>query len=138
MIKDDRVAVESKIESGNNWLNMVKSNWSEGDVIVCSAEQQLGFTQKPLSQILESNFNATVYVLAGIQQQENRQYSNWILNTIMWAGSIGIIFGFCWLQSKITQLSKDWAYSALLYISLFIEVGMLWMWNSLFNSDTGK
>ncbi|MBI5824378.1 MAG: hypothetical protein HZB18_10150 [Chloroflexi bacterium] len=132
MVGGDTISIESKIEIGNDWLSVVKSEWREGDVIVCFAEQRTGLARRPLSQILESNLNATVYVLASLHQQEERPRSSWLFNAMAWAGSIGIILGFFWLQSKLIQFPKDWAYSALLYISLFAEAGSIWAWNSLF------
>ena len=137
MVGDENIPVESKIEIGNDWLNAVKSEWHEGDVIVCYAEHRSGLTRRPLSQILESNLNATVYVLGGFHQEVHMRAS-WIFNTLAWAGSIAIILGFFWLQSKLGQFSTDWAYSTLLYISLIAEAGSIWAWNSLFEKHIGK
>jgi hypothetical protein len=106
-------------------------------MIVCFTEQRSGLTRRPLSQILESNLNATVYVLGGFHQEVHMRAS-WMFNAMAWAGSIGIILGFFWLQSKLAQFSTDWAYTALLYISLFVEAGSIWAWNNLFERDTGK
>ena len=137
MVGDENIPVESKIEIGNDWLNAVKSEWHEGDVIVCYAEHRSGLTRRPLSQILESNLNATVYVLGGFHQDVH-MHASWIFNTLAWAGSIAIILGFFWLQSKLGQFSTDWAYSTLLYISLIAEAGSIWAWNSLFEKHIGK
>jgi hypothetical protein len=123
---------------GTNWLNAVKSEWRDGDVIVCFAEQRAGFTRRPLSQILESNLNATIYLLNGFFQPEDRLRPNWMFNGMAWAGSLLIIFGFTWLQIQLTQSPQDLAYRALLYISLMIESGSIWMWNNLFEKHTGK
>jgi hypothetical protein len=131
MVEDGNISVESKIEIGNDWLSVVKSEWSEGDVIVCFTEQRSGIVRRPLSQILESNLNATVYVLASIHQQKERPHS-WMFNAMTWAGSIGIILGFFWMQSKLLQSPTDWAHTTLLYISIFAEAGSIWAWNSLF------
>jgi hypothetical protein len=123
-------AVESKIESGNNWLDFVKSYWNTGDVILCFAEHRTGFGNRPLSQILESNLNATIYVIPDLQLQRPR--SNWISSAMGWAGSIAIIALFFWGQVKLTHMPQDWAYTVLLYLSLLVEVGSIWTWNSLF------
>ena len=138
MVGSGNISVESKIEIGNDWLSVVMSEFHEGDVIVCFAEQRPGFARKPLNQILESNLNATIYMLAGFHQQEDRLRFNWMFNAMAWAGSIGIILGFFWLQSKLTQFPADWAHTILLYISLFVEVGLIWVWNNLIDKYTGK
>ncbi len=137
LVGDGNIFVESKIEIGNDWLNAVKSEWHEGDVIVCVAEQRSGLACRPLSQILESNLNATVYILGGFRQERPKHFS-WLFKAMAWAGSIGIMIGFFFLQSKLGQFPTNWAYSTLLYISLFVEVGSIWAWNSLFEKHIGK
>jgi len=131
MVGDGNLSIESKIEFGRNWLDMVKSNWRAGDVVACFADQHTGFARRPLSQILESNLKTTVYVLSGVYQPEP-SHSNWLLQVMLWAGSMGIIAGFFWAQVKLTELPQDWAHTSLLYLSLFAEVGLIWAWNSLF------
>jgi len=132
MVKDEHISVESKIELGSNWLNVVKAEWQEGDVIACFAEQRMGFPGRPLNQILESNLNATVYVLTSLSQQEKRPPSAWISDAKAWAGSLVIILGFLGLQLKLTQFPHDWTHTFLLYASIFAEAGTIWFWNSLF------
>jgi len=124
------VGGESKIEFGGDWLNLVNSHWREGDVIVCFEGQQAGLVKRPLSQILESNLNAAVYVLP--ETQAARPRPNWIFSALGWAGSIAIVALFFWGQSKLIHTQDDWAHTTLLYFSLFIEAGSLWVWNSLF------
>lgn len=131
LVRDDRIHVESKIEFGANWLKAVKSNLRKGDVIACFEEQQTGFARRPLSQILESNLNATIYVFSGLQYPGGL-HSGWPINAMAWAGSIAILAGFFWMQVKITQLPGDWVHSTLIYLSIPIEVGLIWGWNTLF------
>lgn len=131
LVADQRISAEAKVEIGTNWVTAVKTNLQEGDLIVCFAEQRAGLFHRPLSQILESNLNTTVYVLSGFQPPE-RPRSNWSVSLMMWAGFIGIIAFFFWAQVKLTQLPDDWAHTLLLYLSLFAEVGLIGVWNSLF------
>ena len=132
MVEDKNIPVESKVEIGNNWLNVVKPVWHEGDVIICFAGQRSGFAHKPLNQILVSNLNAMVYVFDSPHQQEKRLHSTWILDAMAWAGSLGIILGFFWLQSILIHSPADWTHTLLFYISLFVEAGLIWAWNSIF------
>jgi len=122
------VGGESKIEFGGDWLTFVKSNWREGDVIVCLGGRQAGFAKRPLSQILESNLGAVVYAFP--ETQTARPHPNWISSALGWAGSIAIVALFFWGQAKLAA-SQDWAHTTLLYLSLFIETGALWVWSSL-------
>ncbi len=124
------VGGESKIEFGGDWLDFVKSNWREGDVIACFAEHRAGFAQRPLSRILESNLNATIYMLSDLQLEHLRP--NRISSAIGWAGSIAIIALFFFGQAKLVHMQQDWAHTALLYLSIFAEMGSIWAWNSLF------
>ena len=47
--------------------------------------------------------------------------------------SLAIIAAFFWLQVKLTEMSQDWGHTWFIYISIFIEVGLIWMWNSMFS-----
>jgi hypothetical protein len=129
LVADGNGAIECKVEVGRNWLNVVRSNLREGDVIACFAEHRTGLIKKPLYQILKANFNATVYVLSGLYQPALSS-PDWLSRVIAWAGSIGTILGFFWMQVKIDQLPKDWAHTALLCLSVVIEIGLIFWWNS--------
>lgn len=132
LMGDDRVPTEVRVEYGTDWVKAIKSNWQAGDVIVCFSEQRVGLLQRPLSQILESDLNAAVYVLSGFHPREH-SISNWISQTMSWSGSIGIILGFFWLQIRMGQFAKDWLYSALLIVSIPLEGWLILAWNNLFN-----
>jgi hypothetical protein len=131
LVGDGNVPVESKIEFGSTWLNAVKSNWREGDVLVCFTEQRAGMRSRTLSQLLESNFAATIYVLDDLSQPDRAQ-SNWKSSVMAWMGSIGIILGFLWLQVKIYPSSSNWMGTVLLLLSIPVEIWLVWIWNSLF------
>jgi hypothetical protein len=130
MVGGGSVTVESNIEFGNNWLDFVKSQWRKGDVVACFADHRAGLANRPLSQLLESSLNTTVYVLPEFQLE--RPHSGWLSTFAGWAGSLAIIALFFWGQARITQMSQDWAHTALLYLSVFVEVGLVWLWSSLF------
>jgi hypothetical protein len=131
LIRDTKVFVEPKVEIGNNWLNAVKHNYQEGDMIVCLEEQPIGIRRRPLSQILESTFKAPIYVLSQTKSPESQ--FNMLSQLIAWSGFIGIIAGFFILQVKITQLPQDWFQTLLFILLLFPEFGLIWAWNSLFS-----
>lgn len=131
MVANGSGSVGSKIDFGKNWLNFVKSNWREGDEIVCLAGHRTGLMNKELSQTLQDNLNATVYVLPGLFLPGS-SLPNWLPSAIMWIGSIGLLALFFWLDVKIAQMPQDWAHTTLLYLSLILEVGLIWVWNNLF------
>jgi hypothetical protein len=130
MVQDDKVSTEARVEIGTSWVDVVRRNYQMGDTIICFAEQRAGLLHRPLSQILQSNIKAPVYILSGLYPQKSK--SNWLSQVIVWLGSIGIIIGFCILQVKIDQLPKDWFQSALLLFSIIPELWLIWVWNSRF------
>jgi len=130
-IQDTKVSTEIRIEFGNDWIEKVKTVWRPGDALVCFAEQQAGLRHRPLSQVLNSTFEAPVYILSGLHPPPRGSRSGFLSQLVSWAGSIGIILGFFWIQVKIDQLPKDWAHTTLLCLSVLVEIGLIWLWNSL-------
>lgn len=130
LISDTKVSVETKVEIGTNWVELVKRNYQPGDMIVCMADQPAGIGRRPLSQILESNLRIPVYVLSTLHPPKPR--STWLSQVIAWSGFLGIVLGFFLLQAKIVQLPKDWSQTALLILLLIPEFWLIWVWNNLF------
>lgn len=130
LIRDTKVFVDTKVEIGNNWLNAVKHNYQDGDMIVCLAEQPIGIRHRSLSQVLETNFKVPVYILSDIRSSKSQ--SNVFSQVIAWSGFIGIIAGSFIVQSKITQLPDDSFRTVLSILLLIPELWLLWVWNSLF------
>jgi len=124
------VPVESHIEFGRDWLEVVRHNWQAGDVIACFAGQPSGQGHLPLSQVLTTEMNVTVHVLDGLYV-DAAPHSKWPSMLMFWTGALGVLAAFFWLQVRL--LSVDWAHTTLLYASILAEVGVLWGWNSLFN-----
>ena len=131
LLQDARVCAESKLEIATNWVEVVKSNYRDGDTIVCFAEHRTGLLHRPLSQILQSNLPGPIYILSGLSPQYSSQ-SNWRSQTLAWTGSFGIIIGFFILQIQITSLLQDWIQTTLLILSVIAEAWLIWVWNSLF------
>src|SRR5689334_9459118 len=71
LIRDGRVCVEAKVEIGTSWVDVVKNNYQPGDMIVCFAEQNIGLFHRPLSQILQANMKAPIYILSGLAPQNS-------------------------------------------------------------------
>jgi hypothetical protein len=132
LIQDGSICAEAKVEIGTNWVDVVKRNYQAGDMIVCFAGQRAGILRKPLSQVLEANLEAPIYLLSGAHPQ-NPSTSTWLSQVMVWAGSIGIIVGSAFLQIRITSLQQDWAQTTLMILSVLGEIWLIWSWNSLFN-----
>ena len=130
MVKDDRISTEADIIFGKDWVSAVRKHFRSGDTVVCFAEQYAGSSRKPLSEVLQSDLGASVYILSGLYPRHDSR-SNWLAQIAVWTGSIAIILGFSLLQIKI-DFAKDSAHAVLLLLSLPAEIWILWAWNSLF------
>lgn len=131
LIRDARVYVETRVEVGTDWLTAVKHSYQKGDMIVCIADQSVGFRRRLLSQLLESTFQAPIYILSDTKGR--RLESSPLSQLISWSGFLGIIIGFFFLQVKITQLPDDWFQTLLSILTLIPEIGLVLLWNSLFS-----
>jgi hypothetical protein len=130
LLQDGKVSAEVKVDVGTNWLLFAKRFYQAGDMIVCFAEQRAGLLHRPLSQILQSDLNAPVYILSGLYPQ-NLPRSNRLSQILAWTGSLGIIVGSFLLQIKITAIPQGWAQTTLLIGSVIGEVWLIWVWNKL-------
>jgi hypothetical protein len=130
LLRDVKIATEARVEIGMNWLDAVKTNYETGDMIVCFPEQRAGLWRRPLSQILESNFKAIVYILSDPTPPTSKP--NRLSQILAWLGCIGIVIGFGILQSTVAQLPEGWVQSALLILSIIPEFLLIWLWNGLF------
>lgn len=130
LIRDADVYVEIVLEQGTDWVEAVRHNYQRGDSIVCISERSIGLRQKPLSQILKSNFDAPVYILSKghLQEAQTKVYSP----VVAWSGLIAIILGFFFLQIKVTQLTNSGFQTFLLLLLLLPEIRIIQVWNSIF------
>jgi len=130
LLQDDRIFSEVKVDIGTNWINVVKTHYEAGDVIVCFAEQRTGLLRRPLRQVLESNFKATMYILSSFTPQKPK--SNMLSQVSAWLGFIGIIAGFGILQTNVVGLPEGPFQNGLLLLSIVPEFWLIWVWGGWF------
>jgi hypothetical protein len=130
LIRDARVYVEVTVVRGSDWVQAVRPLYHTGDMIVCLTDQSTGLRRKPLSQILEANFHAPIYLLA--ESPVQKQKSKLASQIIAWSGLIGIVGGFFILQVDITRMPRDGFQTLLLILLLVPEIWLVQFWNSLF------
>jgi len=133
LLQDGKTTAKAQVDIGTSWLNAVKANYETGDVIVCFAEQRTGLLQRPLSQILESNFKSTVYILSDLALQQPKPGR--LAQLGAWLGSIGIIIAFGILQAKIVQYPEGWLQNILIILSVIPEFWLIWLWGGRFNTS---
>jgi hypothetical protein len=100
-------------------------------VIACYAGQRVGLMQKPLHEILRLQWDATIYVLSADEPIKNSK-PKFISQVAFWLGALAIVGSFLWLEVNMVQLPQDWAHNFLFYLCVFVEIGILWSWNSFF------
>ncbi len=130
LIRDARIYVEITVERGSDWVQAVRHLYHAGDIIVCLTDRFTGLRRKPLSQILESNFSTTIYILSEtpMQKQKSRLFSQ----IIAWSGLIAIVGGFFIVQVDITRMPQNGFQTLLLVLLLVPEIWLVQFWNSLF------
>lgn len=133
MISDAQIIADIQIDHGNDWVKQVKSIYRSGDVIACYAGQRVGLMQKPLHEVLRLQWDATIYVLSADRPIKSSK-PKLLSQVAFWLGALAIVGGFLWLEVQLAQLPQDWAHSLLLYLCVFVEMGLLLLWNSMFTS----
>ena len=126
LTRDDRISVETRLEFGRNWLRSLKPISKTGDVVICFAEQQIGLWRKPLSEALEKT-GVPVWTLSGSYPMKNTFSLRPFASILFWGFSIVVLTFFFWLQAQTLRLTVEWAKNTLLYLSVFGEVGLLWL-----------
>lgn len=131
IIKDPNISTEIMIEYGNDWVKPVTKIWQAGDILACYSGHKVGLMRRPLDQVLSSNLKASIYILSDYRPASNPR-STFISRAIPWLGSLAILVGFLWAEVKVVQLPQDWAHTALIYVCIFVEAALIYVWNSLF------
>ena len=132
LIRDPRIAVEMHIEYGRDWLRGVKSVLADGDVILCQAEQVVGLRHQPLANVL-STLPVPVWTLSGLYTSDLAPRPRWLSTIIFWSGAIAIMAGFFYFQVQVNNLPGDLLKNVFLSMSVLVEIGSLYAWNSLFS-----
>jgi hypothetical protein len=130
LIRNTKIYVEIMLQLGTDWLDAVKQQYQEGDRIVCISDQSVGIRHKPLTQILETNFRAPIYLLSDAKPQQNR--TGVISQLFVWSGLIGIIILFFILQAQLVGLPDSLSKTVFSVLLLIPEILLIVFWNSLF------
>ena len=131
VIKDPNVSTDIMIKHGNDWVRQVRKIWRVGDIVACYSGHKVGLMRKPLDQALSSSVDGPIYILSDYQPARNPKRT-FASQFFFWLGSLVIVGGFLWVEVRLVQLPQDWAHTSLLYVGIFLEIGLLWVWNSVF------
>lgn len=127
MLNHGDVYADTETVFGKGCVTALRSRLQPGDMIVCWEEAPVGIFQKPLSQVLQSDLNAPVYVITGLSN-ESRSRARIGSIAVTWLGFLTIVLGSLFLQVKICQVAKDGA-TLLILLSTAIEFWLISVWN---------
>lgn len=131
LTRDDRLVVETRTSAGRNWLKLIKAEVRPGDVVVCVTSHQIhrwGRKPQSVAQLIEASGVYPVLELRDIPIAAVERPSR--LRVVWRAMPLVIIGGFFEMQVFIMQAAKDWPRTALLCVTVGLELGALWMWES--------
>lgn len=124
--------VEIRIEQGFEWIRGVKSLLQPNDLLACYNNETVGLRQRPLADILSTNFNVPVYTFSGLHSAQPRRGQR-LSQVFGWAGSLATIVGFLAVQARIAMSAQGWVQTTLLLVTLLAEAGLIWLVNSMFS-----
>jgi len=130
LTRDPRITVETGLEFGANWLKTLKRVLTDGDIIVCNAEERTGLWRRPLSDSL-AILGWPIWTVSGFCEDNSTALRNAWREPIFWIGSLLTLAGFFVFQVRLAGLPRDWSLDALLSLSVLVEVGLLWAWHRL-------
>lgn len=125
------VQVEQKIVWSENWVDVVKSIWTDGDLVICPAEQNIPVNGNavPLGIALSQDSQIPVVMFSGYYH-EQPPHPRTRLTEIRWWGIAAIIVALStYWQIWIFRSIKGWSNPILLCLSLVLEYGFIWIWN---------
>jgi len=131
LIRDPRVAVETHIASGSNWLHGVKTVLAEGDGILCYEQQHVGWRHRPLITVLEA-LHVPIWTLSGFYPSSAPSPTRWLSKALFWSAVTVTLAGFFYLQTQLNIVADNLAKTTVLSLSVIVEIGLLFFWNSIF------
>lgn len=123
--------VEYRIEHGKDWIARTRALLRPNDMLACYSEQVIGTRQRPLSDILSSTLNMSIYTFTGLHGPEKSRQPV-VSQALSWIGSLAAVGGSLLLQARIVTAVQGGAQTALLLLTVIAEVGLIWVLNSLF------
>jgi hypothetical protein len=130
MLQTTGASIETRIESDRNWLMAIDSILRPDDIVVCFGGKKSTMHQRLLEHFDGANSAAVVYLIRE-PSGHDIETPTWTSGALGWAGSIGIIVAFFWLQVNIGQAFSGATNTIALVLSILVEFFALLLWNSL-------
>lgn len=123
----DEVDVETRLSRPGDWTGSVKSAWRQGDIVVCPAEPRVGFSRRPLSQMLRDTLGIQVWTVSGLYPPRNGPWRVPLQILIGWVVPLITVAAFFWIQVRIERVTPDLARDVLLSFSVAVEIILIWI-----------
>ena len=123
----DEVDVDTRLARTGDWAGSVKAAWRQGDIVVCPAEPRVGFTRRPLSQMLQDTLGIPVWTVSGLYPPRNAPWRLPLQILIGWVVPLITVAAFFWIQVRIERVTPDLARDILLSLSVAVEILLIWI-----------
>ncbi len=127
----EELCVEVRVEHGKDWIQRIRMTLQPGDMLACYEGQEAGGLRRQLCDVLSSNLEPPLYVFSQLAPPRSSRRTL-LSQATSWLGSLAGIGTFFLLQVRIVTAIQGATQSILLLVTLFAEVGVIWIWNSLF------
>jgi hypothetical protein len=130
-IQDTDAQVEMRVEQGPDWIRGLGIALGDRDLLACCTEESLPPARPSWIDLLSSQLQRPVYVFEASGYSETPN-AGVIARFAPWLGSLAIILGFLWLQLQVSQQGENIVDTALLVVSVPVEIALIWLCNSVF------
>jgi len=125
------VRADIGVHAAKNWSRALRQILKPGDLLVCLAEDYTPgiFRRRAVGERLAAGLGVPVYEFGGIQVKPSRPSLYWVKNVLGWGASMTLMAAFFWLQVGIDHSSPEPQSTILLYLSVVVEIYLLWKIN---------
>jgi hypothetical protein len=128
-LRDAGTRVEMRLEHGSGWLDGMRFLLSPGDLVACCAAADVLAARTGLPNRLAEQLRRPIYLIEAPRRVTSRR-PNVLRMASPWIASAAIILGFLWLQMRLSQSGAGVETSALLVLSIPLEIALIWLCNA--------
>jgi hypothetical protein len=129
-LQDAGASVRFCVVHGPDWIPALQALIGEGDLLACCVVQSVPGAGEAWIEKLTTQFRRPVYAFMDPGSLESPK-AGISRRLAPWLGSILIILGFFGLQVWLSQQGDGAAYTGILLVTVFVEIGLIWLLNGL-------
>ncbi len=123
------IVVETRVSTRRAWVDVVAEVMATGDLVVCHREQRIGarwpWQQRSLADAIRLRLRVPVCTLTGFALSADRTASSLINRVMAWGTPLGVIAAMGLVQVEIQTHTTGLATTALLSLSMLVELVVL-------------